>query len=310
MPSSVPVTVVVQPAHSNWLPPEGMQGATKEALEGLSKLHAMGVQINSATLTQPVDLPGGGHPNSNFRYAFKKGFSGWDVWALQVALNSHQKTFPITEDGVFGPQTEECVLREQGNHHVTKDGIIGPVTQGIICALEAKNAESSKGVPVGLVRGLALGESGLYFAAVSGPNWNGSYDGGAIQDNLLETEIDEIAKWHRAFDLRYGFLTTAKMLADEYANFRPRPGIQSDRAGWECALGNHNWPAAAQKVSFGQFDEWRYFAVDATGVGRYYGVDDPAHWVIAASGGRLSTARQWWKSYIDTKTLFVTKWSV
>lgn len=292
-----------------WYPPEGMQGATKESLEAITQRKALGLE-DARTLTLPVELPGGGRPSTSFRYAFKKGFAGWDVWALQVALNSHQKTFPIVEDGVFGPQTEECVKREQGNHHVTKDGIIGPATQGVICAVEAKIAETKHSVPVGLIRGLAQGESGLYFAAVSGPNYNGSYDGGAIQDNLLASEIDEIAKWHRAFDLRYGFDTTALKLAEQYAIFRPRPGIQSDKGGWTCALGYHNWPAAAQKVSFGQFDSWRYFAIDASGIGRYYGVDDAAHWVISASGGRLSTARQWWNDYILTKIIYVTSWSV
>lgn len=305
------LTVNIKVTNPTWLPPEGMQGVTKEKLELLSQQAARrddGLIILGAAL--PVELPGGGRPNSSFRYAFKKGMMGWDVYALQVALNSHQKTFPIVEDGIFGPQTHECVLREQKNHHVTVDGIIGPATQAIIARLEAKRAEGLMGVPTGLLHGLAVGESGLFFACVSGPNWNGSYDAGVIQDNLTASDIDEADKWHRGFDLRYGFETTGRMLASEYKTFRSRPGIQSDRAGWECALGNHNWPAAAAKVSYGVFDEWRYFAIDSTGVGRYYGVDDPAHWVIAASGGRLSTARQWWDAYIDSKTMFVTKWSV
>lgn len=286
-----------------WYPPEGMLGFSKESYEQ-----------NKFSAVLPVELPGGGRPNANFRRVFKAGISGWDVYALQVALNSHQKTFPIQEDGVIGPdpdksETIQCILREQKNHHLTVDGIAGSATQAAICIIEARTAEQASRVPIGLLRGIGEGESGLYFAAVSGPNWNNSYDGGAIQENLTSSQIGSVSAWHRAFDLRWGFTDTGNKLRSKFDEYYGDPGAPTIKAGWYCAITYHNWPAAAEKMAAGQFDNWQYYAVDANGNGRYYGVDDPAYWVIAASGGRLSTARQWRDDYIVTKTAYVKNWT-
>lgn len=255
-----------------------------------------------------VELPGGGRPNPGYRYGYAKGMSGWDVYAVQRALNSHQKTFPIVEDGVFGPQTHECVLREQRNHGLLVDGVLGPASQAAICATEAKLAEVKHGIPVGLLRGLALGESGLIFAAVSGPNWNGSYDAGAIQENILVSELGSKAAWDRAFDLRWGFNDTGAKLRRQYDAYYGRPGCKTAKATWLTALTYHNWPAAAEKMAEGTFDTWRYVAVDANGNKRTYGVDDYTYWVVQASAGRLTTGRQWRDAYIQSKILFVKSW--
>lgn len=281
-----------------WYPPEDMAGFSTEAYEGQKR----------ATATLPLELPGGGRPNSNFRYAFKEGMTGWDVWALQVALNSHQKTFPIIEDGIFGKQTKGCVLREQKNHHLSVvDGIIGPATQRAIVKTETNAAEISNHVPKGLLYGIAEGESGLFFAAVSGPNWNGSYDAGVIQENLSPSEVTSISNWRRGFDLKWGVTDTAKKIRKQYEIYRPF--LSTDKFAWYCAILYHNWPAAAEKKAKGRFDSWKYYAIDSSGNGRYYGVDDPAYWVISASGGRLSTAREWADSYVFSKSMYVKSWA-
>lgn len=296
-----------------YYPPEGMKGATKASLDrATTSSVSVPVLFSRApkTTTLPLELPGGGRPNSSFRYAFKQGFSGWDVYAVQVSLNSHQKTFPITEDGIFGPQTHECVIREQTNHHLDKvDGVIGQKTQAKICEAEAKRAELAHRIPVGLELGLAQGESGLYFAAVSGPNWNNSYDAGGIQDNILSSELGSLAAWHRGFDLRHGFEETGKKLRAQYDSYFGKPGCQTIKGTWFTALTYHNWPAAADKMAKGQFDSWQYYAISSTGSGRYYGVDEEAWWVVQASGGRLKTARQWRDDYIASKIIYVKNWT-
>lgn len=284
-----------------WYPPEGMLGFSKEAYEKFK---------TKRNVALPAELPGGGRPNSRFRYAFKKGMTGWEVWALQVALNSHQKTFPIVEDGIFGPQTEECVRREQKNHHIKVDGIIGPETQRRICMVESVNAEERTRVPGGLLYGLIEGESGFYFACVSGPNWNGSYDAGIIQENLGPSELGSVSNWRRGFNLRWGVDDTGTKLRRQYEAYIGDPGAKTHKDAWHCAITYHNWPAAADKMAAGQFDSWRYYAIGADGEGHYYGVDDTAYWVIQASGGRLTTARQWRDEYIRTKALYVTNWNV
>lgn len=289
-----------------WYPPEGMQGFSKASFEKLKPSSSLA----PLTATLPVVLPGGGRPNAGYRRSFGFEDFGWDVWALQVALNSHQKTFPITEDGLFGKQTRECVLREQRNHHQDVDGVIGPLTQAAICKTEAKLAEVNESLPLGLLYGISLGESGWQFAAVSGPNWNNSYDGGATQENLTDSQIDEVRWWRQAFDLRWGFADTGHKLRVQFDRYIGDPGAQTAKSAWYAAITYHNWPAAADKMAAGHFDFWQYYAVDANGVGRYYGVDDPAYWVKAASSGRLSTARQWRDDYIRGKIGFVKNWDV
>lgn len=284
-----------------WLPPEGMFGFTKAQFDG--------VLVSVVTAGGPLELPGGGRPNANFRYAFAEKMTGWDVWAFQVALNSHQKSTKIAEDGIFGPVTKNAVVQEQGRHHLTADGVAGALTMNAIATAEARTAEVTHAIPVGLMKGIAEGESGLQFAAVSGPNWNDSFDAGITQDNLSPNELSDIARWHHAFELPTQFNELGAKLRKQYDAYRGMPGAATAKAAWFCAILSHNWPAAAEKTAKGQFDSWRYFAVGADGVGRYYGVDDPAYWVVQASGGRLRTAREWRDNYVSSKTMYVKTWS-
>ncbi len=284
-----------------WVPPEGMYGFTKAQFDG--------VLVSVVTAGGPMELPGGGKPNANYRYAFAEKMNGWDVWAFQVALNSHQKATQIKEDGFFGPVTKAAVQQEQARHHLDPDGVAGALTQNAIATTEAKTAESAHRIPLGLLKGIAEGESGLQFAAVSGPNWNDSFDAGITQDNLAPNELSHIDRWHHAFELPTQFGELGAKLRAQYDGYLGDPGCPNAKAAWFCAILYHNWPAAADKTAAKQFDAWRYFAVDSTGVGRYYGVDEPAYWVIQASGGRLRTAREWRNNYVSSKTMYVKSWT-
>ena len=53
--------------------PEGMYGSLRPPSTAF---------VSAATLEAsiPVELPGGGRPNANYRYAFAEKMHGWDVW--------------------------------------------------------------------------------------------------------------------------------------------------------------------------------------------------------------------------------------
>ena len=256
-----------------------------------------------------ISLPGGGKPSGAYRTAFGPGMSGWDVWALQVALNGHQQTFPIAEDGVIAAdpkksETIQCILREQGNHHLKVDGVCGPATQRAIALAEIKKAEAAHNVKPGLLHGLANGESSLLLVCVSGPNWNGSFDAGLIQDNITTSQAGDIAAWRKGFNPRVGCDETAAKLRKKFTDYKGKAGAKTDRAAWEAALVFHNWQSAADQMAAGTFDSWVYYAYNADGEGRWYGVDDDAYWVIAASRGRLSTGREWRDDYVRRNTIY------
>lgn len=55
------------------------------------------------------------------RSTVRRGSRGPDVFALQTALN-------IKADGVFGPKTEQAVIKFQKSKQLLPDGIVGPMT--------------------------------------------------------------------------------------------------------------------------------------------------------------------------------------
>jgi peptidoglycan hydrolase-like protein with peptidoglycan-binding domain len=105
-------------------------------------------------------------PTEFYRRAFKKGMQGWEVAALQIALNSHSSR-DVAVDGVFGPLLEALVVQEQKNHHLIVDGVLGVATQRAILTVEAHAAEKAHSLPVGLLVGLTEGESGYVIPAAS-----------------------------------------------------------------------------------------------------------------------------------------------
>ena len=56
----------------------------------------------------------------------RMGSRGSDVWALQQKLAS--LGYPLSVDGIFGPQTNHMVIDYQKKHWLVPDGIVGPLT--------------------------------------------------------------------------------------------------------------------------------------------------------------------------------------
>lgn len=233
-------------------------------------------------------------PSAAFRYAFKEGMTGWDVWALQTNLKRlGPSTAGLVLDGEFGPETRNAVLLHQKNRKLIQDGIAGIATQMSLCVTLSKSAEARANLPVGLLRGLIEGESGFAVACYSPHPSDSGFDLGPFQDSIEPSAIGNQTRYKRAFDVQLMATDTANKIRrqfDEYVKF-----VHNKRA-WELAVLYHNWPAAADNLAK---------------IGRIYknqSQDEPQQWIIDASGGRLKTARQWVDSYIAKKFLYVTKY--
>jgi Putative peptidoglycan binding domain len=254
------------------------------------------VVVGRAARGRAEERPVIGTPNENYRRAFKEGMRGWDVQAVQMALNSHQGTI-LTTDGVFGEQTRKVVEREQANHHLEADGIIGVQTMSAICLAESRQAERAERLPHDLLRGLIEGESAYQFAAVGRRNSNGSRDAGVLQYNIAVENLANHARWEHAFSVRARCEQTAATLREKKDEFYGRKGAPTHKRAWELAVMHHNWQTAAVNMSNG-YGPYREAARNTR----------EEAWIVAASGGDLRTPNEWVADYIESKTLYVKRW--
>lgn len=243
------------------------------------------------------------HPNENYHVSLKRGMSGWDVWAIQIALNARGSK--LTLDGVFGAATEASVLSVQAALGVTRDGIMGPQTQSALCVAECASAEE-RVTPKGLLKGICLGESGGIIPATSTAYSNGSRDYGPLQDNLLNPSE---AQLREAFNPRLQAHEVGEARRSAFDFFLGQPGAPDDAEAWRLAVLSYNWPAAANEIAAGRGDTWTY-----TSSGKKYHLSDSAPWIEAIGahqGARLiRTGWEWCTFYINTKVVYVTSWSV
>src|SRR4051812_566159 len=91
-------------------------------------------------------------PRTNPR-SVKRGDTGWVVYAVQRGVGT-------TPDGVFGPVTETKTKEFQLRSGLKADGVAGANTQEAISVAAIRAVERQVVSPVGLLRGLALSESG------------------------------------------------------------------------------------------------------------------------------------------------------
>lgn len=174
----------------------------------------------------------------------QRGDDGWPVFALQDSLVAANATLAL--DGDFGARTEKATMDFQLRQGLEDDGVAGPVTQAKLVVLAAAVVEKGlTRMPSGLLRGMALSESGLSLACV---NWSvpKGVDCGPVQYRVYGPPYTQ-AKLKEAFSTRSlkdaaqdflgrrdAFLTKAwvKAQADPYA------------AAGKCAAFAHNWPTA------------------------------------------------------------------
>lgn len=235
------------------------------------------------------------------------------VWAIQRYLG-------LTEDGYFGPKTEEKVKLLQKATKLTVDGIAGPATQGKIIKLCVPAGEEINLLPSGILNGIATGEGGNLIAPVA---WGspGGVDCGPLQYRVYDLR-GQGAPWRLAYDskgnptgptgelwaaarfdktkIEQAFSTKSvfiKLGADlrkakeKFYSREPKSDqkyspYQRHRRSWQLAVLDHNWPAGADRLSYG-----------------YALPDREADWVPAAVKAKgVNTWAEWANYYINTMT--------
>lgn len=221
---------------------------------------------------------------------FKKGQSGWKVWAFQLNFPS------IVADGVFGTQTEAAVKQFQIGYHLLNDGIAGPVTQEALVVARSANSEAKYNLPKNLLKSIAHGESGYYTACTSGMTNDGGRDYGVYQDHQINPSQVQLATSFNISLLAADTAEKIRTIKDKYYAGAIYKGAKTHQRAWELACLYHNWPYAADRL--------------AKGLCIYSDCSDdkPKQWIIDATNGRLSTPNQWVAEQIATKTIFVTNW--
>lgn len=235
-------------------------------------------------------------PTNLYPYAYRRGDKSSAVGVLQLNLGD------ITVDGDFGGQTEKAVLAFQARRGLEEDGIAGMQTQQALIVQLQRPASKKHVLPPGLLKSIAFNESGFALAA-AGPHLSDSgWDIGAFcrssgsayptQGFLRDAyDVSKSAEWTAAkvVEVREGLPATVapSRYLDDLA------GGKMPKFRWQLAILAHNWPAAADNI-----------AHHGTAL-RTPGADDqPADWIIAATGGRLKTPREWCMAYVARATAF------
>ncbi len=239
-------------------------------------------------------------PGPGYRYVLKRGMSGTDIAALQINLPT------LVVDGTFGAHTEQAVKAEQVDAGLTADGIAGLATQQAMCIDRSQEAASARRLPAGMLKSLMANESGFAVAAWSQHPSDWGYDMGAYQLSIgPHGAAATQANFEHGYSIKEMANATATSIRAQHDAFpTPVPSRyfndlsngDKDRFAWCLAVNNHNWPYASEQIY-----ERGHIYLDPT-------VDDKiADWVVSASGGRLSTPRQWVYAYVVAATKFV-KW--
>ena len=237
-------------------------------------------------------------PSTDYRYAFKHGMFGTDVAALQI-------NFPdLIVDGEFQDETEFEIKKFQRNNNLLADGIAGPITQRRLVVRRSKKArEVYPELPDGFLKSISQGEANFMVAAVSKHPSDPGLDIGAYQLSTGRTSGSQ-EFYHLAYNIRASALEAARD-AKEFAESLDDPvpsryfddlaGGNVNKFKIQMTVLSHNWPDAAEDIPrFGVVYEFDH------------GKDDePQDWIIAASGGRLQTPRQWIYSYVERNTVYI-----
>lgn len=231
----------------------------------------------------------GPNPWGELTRPFKRGDRAWPVLSAQIALNRFGNRLAL--DGDFGPATEKVARAFQVHRGMRVDGVIGPVSQERICIDLSTSAARRYQLPVGLARGLIENESSFALAAFTEHPSDTGFDLGAWQDSYASPGSQD--EYRASLDVSVMAYRTCEKLRLRYDAYRSA-GAPS-RLAWECATLYHNWPAAADRMAKG-------LAPLRTGS------DEEAAWVVAASGGRLRTPREWADAYIAAATKRVLEW--
>jgi hypothetical protein len=168
----------------------------------------------------------------------KKGNKGWDVLALQTALN-------VGRDGDFGAITDAAVRGYQDRTGLTVDGIAGVVTQRSLCLHHIWPAQEKNQTPPGLMRGQVEKESGFILGNHSAMRDNKTWDVGPCQRNTQYVSIEA------GFDVPGSVAFLGLHLRRKHDEYRGYGKVNDERRLWELAAGSWNAPAWADRLAKG-----------------------------------------------------------
>lgn len=174
----------------------------------------------------------------------KKGISGWDVYALQTAINGMGGVKLLTADGVYGKYTKIAVTFVQETRALDPvDGIAGVATQAKIAQVLARKFREGWDFPNGIPYGHMEHESSLWFGNHTPPYPDGSRDFGIVQRNSNYASIVE------AFDAPASIMALCTRISEKQQSYVALGN--SDRRALELACGSWNAPAWTDTLARG-----------------------------------------------------------
>jgi hypothetical protein len=182
------------------------------------------------------------------RLAQPKQF-GWDVYALQTALNACGAS--LTLDGYLGNLTDAAIRAFQHERSLENDGVAGVATQQKLTQVICRRVRENLSLPNGIPYGHAEQESGTWLGNHTAPYANGSRDCGVVQRNT------QYAPMVAGFDAPDSIQTLGRQVYDYHSKYLGL-GVP-DRRAWELACGSWNAPAWTDRLARGESlsDEYR-----------------------------------------------------
>lgn len=242
-------------------------------------------------------------PVDTRRYSVRKGDAGFDVWTLQ--LNLAILGFTTTFDGYFGDNTELVVKGYQAARGLIVDGVVGFNTCKKIALELTTHAHDAFNMPDGLLSSVLENESGgLLWAYTPHPSDSG-YDVFVYQAAFppwIPTDINLT----NAASVKWLADNTAQKLRTQKDTYFLDPVHRyiftagKNVYSWQLGTNYHNWPVASENLA-------RFAHIYPTDPARD---NEPADWILIASGGRLATPHEWVTNYIAKCTQFVKRWRV
>lgn len=181
------------------------------------------------------------------KVSFKEGDTHLGVYSIQVFIK--RLGYPTGAlDGVWGPKTERAVRDYQEAHGLVIDGIVGPATQAKIANTCVNLADHHEALPHGLAEGQIQAESGSLIAAANS-QIAGGIDYGYTQIRIYGPPYEE-SKIKAAANPITNVGRANTGLYDNYQIFSDRVG--RGEYAWRLAALAHNWPWAANELSYGR----------------------------------------------------------
>lgn len=178
----------------------------------------------------------------------QKGHKGWDVRALQRALQ--ERGYALSKygaDGDFGDETKTAVANYQRDRGLYVDGWAGSSTQKQLCLELIAPVELDFQLPTGLARGQVGAESSFFVGNNSEKHPDDEYfDIGVVQLN------SKFHSYEEGFDPGLSIRYYGEHTKDYYKKYKAIGKITNPRRLWELAAGAWNAPAWTDRLANGQ----------------------------------------------------------